>query len=361
MFLIREFEGVRRRKHLARFVLWLQRNFWAFYHQTLASTQMFWRAVSPILFTYLPIGTAALWFLIYGGLLALVILYLLIIYFVAPLGSVLFGLLTLAGIAYTLISGFVYFTTRTGYGRYTDISQRFWKRSFSYFWLIEIGLFACVVYLVLASPSETAYGYDTPAVFKLHFFALDDFIIRAIVFNALLLVIYAMIMVNYRGRLSLLLGGHFIVALLFFILFYIEFGIFQNYLNFVGFYKWAFSTDAYEANLESELARSRVLHGFVLLASIVKFWHFALIALVWFFYLARYFESAEMRETLLTSTFQSFLILYSLNFLMLAPHLKYLGRKYMSNPYYWFFETPDFGSLVVAFNFTKLFYTTLLA
>lgn len=57
--------------------------------------------------------------------MSVVVLYLLIIYFVAPLGSILFGLLTLSGISYTLISGFVYFTTRTGYGRYTDISQRF--------------------------------------------------------------------------------------------------------------------------------------------------------------------------------------------------------------------------------------------
>ena len=52
---------------------------------------------------------------------------------------------------------------------------------------------------------------------------------------------------------------------------YIELGVFQNYLNYVGFSKWVFSLDTYEANLESELARSRVVHGFVLFASIVKF------------------------------------------------------------------------------------------
>ncbi len=63
-----------------------------------------------------------------------------------------------------------------------------------------------------------------------------------------------------------------------------------------------------------------------------------------------------MRETLLTSTFQSFLILYGLNFLMLAPHLKYIGHRYLSNPYYWVFETPDYTSIKVALRFTRAFY-----
>lgn len=169
--------------------------------------------------------------------MAIIGLYLAIIYFVAPLGPVLFALLTVGGISYTLISGFVYFTTRTGYGRYTDISQRFWKRSFSYFWLIEIGLFAFVVYLVLATPAEVTYAYDTPGIFKLHFFSLEDFIIRALIFNALLLVIYNMLLINYRGKTPLLYALHLVVLLLFFILFYIEVGIFQNYMGYVGFYK----------------------------------------------------------------------------------------------------------------------------
>lgn len=43
-----------------------------------------------------------------------------------------------------------------------------------------------------------------PAIFKLHFFSLDDFIIRAMVFNALLVIINSMIGINYRGKTPLL-------------------------------------------------------------------------------------------------------------------------------------------------------------
>ena len=283
-------------------------------------------------------------------------LYLSLVYFVVPLGTWLFTVLTLLGVAYTLLSGFVYFTTRLGFGRNTDIGQRFWKRSFSIFWLLEFGLFGSVVYLTLISPSEVGYTYDMPAVFKAHFFSLTDFFFRAVLFSLMLLVLSLMLGWNYRTRTAYLWVLHGMVSFLFCCLLYLEIGIFQGYLNYAGFYRWLINTETYEHTLETELARSRVLHGFVLLASIVKFWHFIIIAVVWFFYLARYFEYEDTRAALLTSVFQSFLILYGLNFLMLAPYLKYLGRKYMSNPYYWFFETPDFSSLAHALDFAKLFY-----
>ena len=294
--------------------------------------------------------------LLLGLILGVFIIYLSLVYFVVPLGTWLFTVFTLLGVSYTLLSGFVYFTTRLGFGRNTDIGQRFWKRSFSIFWLLEFGLFGSVVYLTLISPSEVGYSYDTPAVFKTHFFSLPDFFFRAVIFSAMLLCLSVMLGLNYRSRTAFLWYIHALVSVLFCLLLYIEIGIFQGYLNYVGFYKWLINVETYEHTLETELARSRVLHGFVLLASIVKFWHFIVIAVVWFFYLARYFEYEDTRAALLNSVFQSFLILYGLNFLMLAPYLKYLGRKYMSNPYYWFFETPDFNSLWHAIEFTKIFY-----
>lgn len=290
--------------------------------------------------------------LVFSGLA----LYLALVYFVVPFGSWVFTGLTLIGVSYTLLSGFVYFTTRTGFGRNTDIGQRFWKRSFSLFWLLEFGLFGTVVYFTLTAPSEVGYGYDTPAVFKAHFFSLPDFFFRAVMFSAMLFCLSCLLGLNARSRVALVGPLHGIIAFLFCGLLYIEVGVFQAYLNYAGFYKWLINVETYEHILESELARSRVIHGFVLFASIVKFWHFLLIAVVWFFYLARYFEYEDTRPALLTSVFQSFLILYGLNFLMLAPYLKYLGRKYMSNPYYWFFETPDFNSLGHAIDFTRLFY-----
>jgi hypothetical protein len=148
------------------------------------------------------------------------------------------------------------------------------------FWLIEIGLFAVVVFLVLNSANEVLYAYDTPAIFKLHFFSLEDFMIRSVIFNMFLFLITVMLMLNYRGRMSLLWICHALVAFLFIYLVYVEFSIFQTYLNYIGFSKWIFSVDTYESSLESDVTRNRVLHGFILFSSVVKFWHFALIAIV---------------------------------------------------------------------------------
>lgn len=284
-------------------------------------------------------------------------LYMAVVYFIVPLGPVFFAILSLFGLTYTLISGFVYFTTRNNFGRYTDISQRFWKRSFGLFWLIEVGLFGCVLYLCLISPSEVGYAYDLPAAFKTHFFAFEDFFIRMIIFNILLLLLQTMLAFNYRIRITNWWLLHFSITVVFLLLIYIEIGIFQNYMCAIGFYKWAVSLESVETMLENEVARNRALNAFVLFIAITKFWHFILVSIIWFFYLGRYFEYAETREALLNAIIQSFLILYSLNFLQILPHIKFVARKYMCNPYYWFFETPNFKSLLVAWQFTKLLYS----
>lgn len=165
-----------------------------------------------------------------------------------------------------------------------------------------------------------------------------------------------MLEVNYHSKYFFLFSLHIVSSIFFILLLYLEIGVFEEYLNYIGSYKWLLSLEVYELNLETELARSRIIYAFVLLASILKFWHFILIAVVWFFFLGRFFEDPENREVLLTSVFQSFLILYGLNFLMLAPYFKYLARKYMSNPYYWFFEAPNYESLFIAWDFVKVFY-----
>lgn len=61
---------------------------------------------------------------------------------------------------YWLWSVFLFLFKKERYGRFTTFAQRFWKRSFYLFWLLELFLFSFYIYLYFIAPSEVMYIFD---------------------------------------------------------------------------------------------------------------------------------------------------------------------------------------------------------
>jgi hypothetical protein len=63
-------------------------------------------------------------------------------------------------IYFWLMSGFNFFLKRYQYGKFTSAIQRFWKRTNTYFWMIEGFLLLIFFYYYLNSSQEPIYMYD---------------------------------------------------------------------------------------------------------------------------------------------------------------------------------------------------------
>jgi hypothetical protein len=102
--------------------------------------------------------------------------------------------------------------------------------------------------------------------------------------------------------------------------------------------------------LESETRKSRTVNNYVMLCVGAKFLHLVLIVLMWVFSVNRLIERPDSREYLISANLQNFVIMYALNWLFMYPWFKFLAKKYMMVPYFWFFSSDRSFALNHFFN-----------
>jgi hypothetical protein len=134
------------------------------------------------------------WFL--ALILGLTAFYYLMYIRLLPFNKLVFEWLLIVMFLYWLMSGFVFFIKKYQYGKFTAAIQRFWKRSYILFWLIESGVFATFFYLTLNASEEPTYMYDQMKIYKTHLFSWRWFLIK-------LMPLVSLIILTYVTQLSL--------------------------------------------------------------------------------------------------------------------------------------------------------------
>ena len=109
------------------------------------------------------------WFL--GLILGLSAFYYLMYIRLLPFNKIIFEWTLIIMFLYWLLSGFVFFIKKYQYSKFTSVIQRFWKRTYIIFWLIESGVFLTFFYLTLNASEEPTYMYDQMKLYKTHLFS----------------------------------------------------------------------------------------------------------------------------------------------------------------------------------------------
>lgn len=259
-------------------------------------------------------------------------------------------------IAYWILSGFVFFIKKYQYSKFTTAIQRFWRRTYILFWLIEFSLFIVYVYLTLNANQESFYMFDQIQVFKTHLFSWRSFLLKIFPLTVLLILGYFLLLSlkwNVLSKNSLLVT---VITLIIVNTIWVEFYQFFHVVNFYGNFTWLYEADEKMWSLELEPRKTRTVNHYVMLLLILKFWHIVLIVAFWVFFILRGLEIGRLRYPLLSANLQNFLILYLFAWVNMFPWLKFILRRYMDMPYYWFYvNNRDLGYRVF-FNDIKLLY-----
>lgn len=276
-----------------------------------------------------------------------------------PINKVLFEWFLIAMFAYWLLSGFVYFIKKYQFSKFTSVIQRFWKRSYILFWVLETFLFLIYFYLTLNASEEPVYMYDQLKLYKTHFFSWRLFILKII-------PVITLIILSYYLQLSLkwsLFNKQSIVTLSITILLvyivWLEFYQFFHIINFFGNLNWVFDYDEFLWNLELEFRRTRIANNYVSVCLLAKFWHLIFIFIFWVFFVLRVNEIGRIRYPLLAANTQNFIILYILTWLYMYPWFKFVFRNFLDSTFYWFMTNNRLLSLRVFFTDLKLFINVL--
>lgn len=321
-------------------------------------------SLSTIVYSYLS-GFRYLWlglrFWFLGLVLGLTAFYYLMYIRLLPFNKIIFEWFLIIMLLYWLMSGFVFFIKKYQYSKFTSVIQRFWKRSYILFWLIESGVFLTFFYLTLNASEEPTYMYDQMKLYKSHLFSWRWFLIK-------LIPMLSLVILGYFTQLSLKWNifskqSSFLLLLTLILtyLVWLEFYQFFHVINFYGNLVWVYDYDEFLWNLELEFRRTRLANNYVAVCLMAKFWHLVFIFVFWVFFVLRINEIGRMRYPLLVANLQNFIILYIMSWLYMYPWLKFLYRPLLDKPYYWFFLNARNLGLRVFFNDLKLFYFSIFS
>lgn len=289
-------------------------------------------------------------------ILALVIIYYFIVLRLLPFNKLVFELFVLIMFFYWLMSGFTFFIKKYLYSKYTTAIQRFWRRSFMLFWLIESLVFIVFLYLTLNANQEPVYMYDYIQVYKTHLFSWRFFLIK-IIPNALILFIGYFLLLNLKWSIfSKNRALVVLITLLIVYIFWLEFYQVFHLLQFYGNLVWTYDLDEHFWVLENEMRRTRICNHYVMICFLAKFFHVIFILIFWIFFVLRINELSRIRYPLLSANLQNFLFLYIMSWIYMYPWLKFYLRRYMDYSYYWFFIQTHKIGLKIFFNDLKLYY-----
>jgi hypothetical protein len=291
-----------------------------------------------------------------GLILGITVFYYLSVIRLLPVNKVLFEWVCILMFLYWLISGFVFFIKKYQFGKYTSVVQRFWRRSYILFWILEGYLFLIFFYLTVNASAESFYMYDQTQIYKTHLYSWRFFLLK-------LLPITFLIVIGYIYLLSLrsivfsknVLFLFLLTAVLTYVI-WLEFYQFYHILHFYGNLFWVYDIDDHTWNLELEPRRTRIVNHYTTILMILKFWHIVFIYGFWVFFLLRVSELNRVRYPLLSANLQNFIVLYIFAWVSMYPWIKFYFRKFLDNPYYWFYLNNHQIGFRVFWNDLKLIF-----
>jgi len=331
-------------KFFVRWNIRLKQTNWNFYNKSSKSN------LSAFVYFY---NTIKYWIL--ALLLFVTIFYYLIHIRHLQINKLLIEYFLILMFVYWLISGFVFFIKKYQYSKFTSVIQRFWKRTYIVFWLIESNVFIIFLYLTINASEEPIYMYDQVKVYKTHLFSWRWFFVKLIPILFIMILGYYLLISNKWSSLSKNSYIYLIVTLTIVYILWLEFYQFFHIINFYGNMIWNFDVDEYIWGLDLETRRTRLVNNYVALCLMAKFWHLVFIFIFWIFFILRSNEIGRVRYTLLAANLQNFIILYIMSWLFMVPWLKYSVRKLYDNTLFWYFLNGRDLGFRIFFNDLKLY------
>lgn len=293
-------------------------------------------------------------------ILCVVVIYFILIVRSLPFNKIIFSWIGICMFTYWLVSGFVFFIKKYQFGKFTSAIQRFWRRSYILFWLIEASTFSVFLFLTMNASQESFYMFDQISFFKTHLYSWKLFILKLFPIVLLILLTYFLLVSLKWNILNKYVLFLLVLTLNLTYIVWLEFYQFIHVLNFYGNLNWIYDLDEHVWVLEQEPRRTRIVNHYVMLMFILKFWHIVFIYGFWIFFVLRALEIGRIRYVLLSANFQNFIILYIFAWVFMYPWFKFFFKNFLYAPYYWFYVNNRRLFFRILFNDLKLIYYGLI-
>lgn len=308
------------------------------------------------------LGIKSIWLGLKNFMVAIVVTYSVIYYLIyirlIPFNKIILMWVLILMFTYWVLSGFVFFYKKYQFNKYTSSINRFWKKTYMIFWLIEFSTFSVFFYLALNSTSEPIYMFDQIRAYKNFLFSwrlhLSKIIPTLFIIILTSHLLFSLKWNTFNKQSPLLL----IITVVLLYLLLLEFYQFYHIINFYSNINWLFDFDEYIWYLDVDTRRTRLYNNYITICLLAKFWHYVFIFIFWVFFLLRVNEVSRVRYNLLSANLQNFIIIYVMSWVYMLPWLKFSFRKLMDVPYFWFYyNNRKLGFRIFFYDLSTYYYT----
>lgn len=215
--------------------------------------------------------------------------------------------------------------------------HRYWRRTFSIFWLLEGFLFLVFLYLTMFANQEPFFGYDNIQAFKDLAYPWRIFMQEAVSLIFIIAILrYSLVRLKDMTTTKIYITVLTVTVLLL-VTTWSEFYQFFYTLNHYNSVDWTYDEESFTWSMEPETKKTRVLLHFITMCIVAKFWHFVFILGFWIFSVLRWSQLNTIHYPLLSANLQNFIILYLLNWIIMYPWIKYAFRRHLYKNYTWLY------------------------
>ncbi len=264
---------------------------------------------------------------------------------------------------YFLISTFVNITKQNMHGKYTSSIQRFWKRSYYLFWILEFFLFSIFIFLTCIHFGESSLFLDWKFLYSIYFDNSSSFFFYLILIQLLGVLNYYLIFFYKFNNFSIINIILLSMLLIFYIIIFYEFSKFFYVINTLSDSNLLvktlhITTTKFQLFDELEnILKNRTVDFYICLFILLKFWHVLFILLHFFFLVRNYLYKNRLSVDLVSSNLQNCMYLYWFNLLSMFLFFKNILIFNFQYSFYAFFLNLNFSNFLIFFihEFLNLF------
>lgn len=250
-------------------------------------------------------------------------------------------------LTYLLMSMFIYLNKYYRYNKYTSVIQRFWKRTFILFWIMEFFTFSIFVFVTLTHFNESLYFLDWTGLNMYTFNSSLNYIFICIILCNLIIFNYFLLFFKKINNNIICNTLLLVILILLFVILYYEFCKIFYVVNYYHETEKSLYLNIKYNNMvnfnENEIIRkTRTVYHYLNLFIMLKFWHVFFIFNYFCFFIKKYNNTNTLSYDSISSNHANFVYLFIFNLFFYMFVIKYLLYANAQYSYFWFFVNTNF-------------------
>ena len=237
---------------------------------------------------------------------------------------------------YLITSTFIFLNKEANSGAFNSKIRKFWKRSYSIFWLLEFGVFFIFISFYFIHFEESFYFLNVKPEPYINSIISTYVLVESIIILVIVFLGYTKIMLNKNNSNLFLL--FFVIITLLTIIFFFDFKNLFFLVNYIN-NNYTISVNYIHTITYNNIIKNNINLFYLFIIFFLKFWHIFFIYNYFLFFQNIFINRKKISYESISSNNQNFLFIMIFNYIIYLLYLYSLLFEDVTNTWYLLYKT----------------------